>query len=334
MKLLVVFLPLVAFCAADPIPAVPGDNDHYVEGVSRYIWIPDGDDVPHLVDLHAPAADVASDVEGRSGANNAYWLYTRRNPNNHQLLVNGNINSVASSFYNPNLPLKVIVHGWNSKGSSKMNPEITAAILAVMDANVIVVDWSRVASGLYTTSVRGVPDVGRHLGAFLIWLLGSFGGNWHNVHLIGFSLGAHVVGNAGRTCNGRIARITGLDPAGPQWGRNSNALNQHDGIYVESIHTDGGLLGIFDPISDADFYPNGGRNRQPGCWISTCSHSRAPDLFASSVRTNHFIGMQCASLSEARNNRCSGAQHRMGNGDLNKRGAGLYGLSTGSRWPY
>ncbi|XP_041975192.1 pancreatic triacylglycerol lipase-like isoform X2 [Aricia agestis] len=292
--------------------------------------MPDGDGVPHLVDLHAPP----SELDDRSGANNAYWLYTRRNANNHQLLVNGDINSVRNSNYQANLPLKVVVHGWNSKGSSKMNPEITASILAVMDANVIVVDWSKVASGLYTTSVRGVPDVGRHLGQFLIWLINNAGGNWNNVHLIGFSLGAHVVGNAGRTCNGRIGRITGLDPAGPQWGRNANALNQHDGVYVESIHTDGGLLGIFDPISDADFYPNGGRNTQPGCLESICSHNRAPYLFASSVRTNHFIGMRCADLTEARRNRCAGAHHRMGNALVNKRGTGLYGLSTGRNWPY
>lgn len=114
--------------------------------------------------------------------------------------------------------------------------------------------------------------------------------------------------------------ISGLDPAGPQWGGNSNALNRFNGVYVESIHTDGGLLGIMDPISDADFYPNGGRNPQPGCWISTCSHSRATQLFASSVRFNHFIGRQCTSLQQAENNQCTGTALNMGNSILTKRG--------------
>lgn len=111
-----------------------------------------------------------------------------------------------------------------------------------------------------------------------------------------------------------------MDPAGPQWGGNSNALNRNNGLYVESIHTDGGSLGIMDPISDADFYPNGGRNPQPGCSLSTCSHSRAHQLFASSVRTNHFVGRRCNNLQEARNVQCSGAAFNMGNAQLGKRG--------------
>lgn len=60
--------------AGSAIPLVPGDNSHYVEGESRYIWMPDGDGKPHLVDLHEPADEEAI---ARNGANNQYWLYTR-----------------------------------------------------------------------------------------------------------------------------------------------------------------------------------------------------------------------------------------------------------------
>lgn len=90
-----------------------------------------------------------------------------------------------------------------------MNPLITAAFLDTQDCNVIIVDWRSVASGLYTTSVRGVPNVGEHLGRFLVWLINNAGGNWNNVHLVGFSLGAHVVGNAGRTAGSLPSRVTG-----------------------------------------------------------------------------------------------------------------------------
>lgn len=120
--------------------------------------------------------------------------------------------------------------------------------------------------------------------------------------------------------NKYIFSILGLDPAGPQWGGNSLALNTNSGIYVESIHTDGRILGIMDPISHADFYPNGGRNAQPGCLTSLCSHGRSNEYFASSIRTNHFIGRQCNNLNQAQQSSCSGAQLRMGNNDLNKRG--------------
>lgn len=40
--------------------------------------------------------------------------------------------------------------------------------------------------------------------------------NLDSVHFVGFSLGAHVVGYAGNYLRGKVARVTGLDPAG-EW---------------------------------------------------------------------------------------------------------------------
>ncbi|CAK1601790.1 unnamed protein product [Parnassius mnemosyne] len=322
----------VTVCAGSAIPLVPGDNSHYVEGESRYVWIPDGDGVPHLVDLEEPVDEEL--LRNRNGAKNQYWLFTRSNPTNRQVIVHGNANTIRNSNYNKNRPIFVTVHGWSNDGTHWMNPLLTSAFLAVQDANVIVVDWGEVAKTNYNTAANGVPNVGQHLGNFLVWLINTAGGNWNNVHLVGFSLGAHVVGNAGRTAGGRPARVTGLDPAGPRWAGNSNALNRNAGQYVESIHTDGRILGIMNAISDADFYPNGGRNPQPGCRTSSCSHDRAPELFASSVRTNHFVGRLCPNINEAELSTCNGAAFNMGNAVMNKRGRGIYALRTGSSWPF
>ncbi|CAB3240378.1 unnamed protein product [Arctia plantaginis] len=119
----------------------------------------------------------------------------------------------------------------------------------------------------------------------------------------------------------------GLDPAGPQWGGNSLALNRNDGQYVEVIHTNGGFYGIFDRIADADFYPNGGRN-QPGCWSNVCSHGRAHELFAETVRRNHLNGRACSNINQVSNpNQCTGASLRMGNGIINKRGGNPLALN-------
>ncbi|XP_068626956.1 pancreatic triacylglycerol lipase-like [Battus philenor] len=332
MKLFVAFFSVIALCAGAAVPPVPEDNSHYVEGESRYIWMPDGEGVNHLVDLHEPVDEEL--LRTRNGANNQYWLFTRSNPTNRQVLRNGDANSVRNSNYRANRALKVIVHGWNNNGNTQMNPLITSAFLAVQDVNVIVVDWSALANSNYNTAVRGVPDVGRQLGNFLSWLINNIGGNWNNVHLIGFSLGAHVVGNAGRAASGTPSRVTGLDPAGPQWGGNSNALNRNAGRYVECIHTDGRILGIMTNIGHADFYPNGGRHPQPGCAANTCSHGRAPEFFASTVRTNHLVGRRCPNVHEAELSTCNGAELRMGNGIVNKSGSGIYAVRTGRAWPF
>ncbi|KAJ8735416.1 hypothetical protein PYW07_007036 [Mythimna separata] len=109
MKFLVVLAALVAICASSAIPLIPGDNSHYVEGESRYVWMPDGEGVPQLVDLEEPVDEAL--LNSRNGANNQYWLYSRQNPTNPQVIVNGNANSIWNSNYraNPNLVLPIVM---------------------------------------------------------------------------------------------------------------------------------------------------------------------------------------------------------------------------------
>lgn len=67
---------MIPVCTAGTIPLnIPKDNSHYVEGESRYIWMPDGDGHLHLVDLEEPVDLTRSDP--RNGAQNEYWLFTR-----------------------------------------------------------------------------------------------------------------------------------------------------------------------------------------------------------------------------------------------------------------
>jgi predicted esterase len=84
-----------------------------------------------------------------------------------------------------------------------------SAYLRKSNVNVIVVDWRRLAISTYTTAVRGIPAVGRGVGQFINFLCQTTGCNVNNFHIIGFSLGAHLAGNAGRELGGRVARITG-----------------------------------------------------------------------------------------------------------------------------
>ncbi|KOB76966.1 Neutral lipase [Operophtera brumata] len=267
----------------------------------RFIQFPDGDGNMHDVDLESePDMEVLNET-----------------------LVMNDANSIRNSNFNANVPTVVIVHGWLSNQNTDINPVIRDAYLGKSDVNVIVLDWRRLAISNYVTAANGVPAVGRGLGQFLAFVSSVNGARLDSIHLVGFSLGAHLVGNAGRELGGRVARVTGLDPAGPLWNYNRDRLNENDGVYVEAIHTDGGYtvggLGIGTVVANADFFPNGGIS-QPACLTNICNHNRAWELFAATVSYNHLIGNLCTSNLQITFNNCRGEALHMGNDNLRKWG--------------
>lgn len=62
---------------------------------------------------------------------------------------------------------------------------------------------------------------------------------------------------------GRIQVVMSLDPAGPLFLLNNPATRvaSTDGVYVEVIHTNGGVQGFLEPIGDSDFFPNFGSSQ-------------------------------------------------------------------------
>ncbi|XP_047995915.1 pancreatic triacylglycerol lipase-like [Leguminivora glycinivorella] len=332
MRSAIVLLTFAAFAASVPVPEDQADFDY-----PRYIQFPDGNGVPHTVDFQEEVDHNLLEEIQRNPANNLYLLYTRRNPTNSQRLIINDKNSILNSNFNPNHPTVVIAHGWLSNQNTDLNPVIRNAFHRKGEANVIVLDWRRLATSGYVTAVNGIPAVGWGLGQFLRFVHEVTGARYSSMHLVGFSLGAHLVGNAGRALGGAVARITGLDPAGPLWNTNRNRLSPNDGVYVEAIHTDGGYtvggLGIGIAIANADFFPNGGIS-QPRCLTNICNHNRAWELFAVTVSYNHLIGQQCSSNLQITLNNCRGSALHMGNDDLRKWGTGKYRLDTGRSYPF
>ncbi|XP_069356725.1 pancreatic triacylglycerol lipase-like [Maniola hyperantus] len=317
--------------------ATAGPLDIAQDKYSRFIKYPDDEEVFRTVDLEAePNIELVKQIE-RNPVNNEYYLFTRLNPTSPQRLTT-NVTTVFTSNFNPNSSTVVSVHGWMGNLNAANNIAIKDALLDSGNFNVIIMDWRQLASAEYSSVVAGVPAVGRGLGQFLNFIGSVTGITLASVHLVGFSLGAHVVGNAGKQLNGRVGRITGLDPAGPLWDWNPNRLHSSDAVYVEGIHTDAGPngigIGFLTTVGDVDFYPNGGAN-QPGCSTSQCNHGRAWEQFAASVTYNHLMGRRCSGTSEIVSDTCSGNVLSMGNADLPKQATpGLYRVNTGSHYPF
>ncbi|XP_053950866.1 uncharacterized protein LOC128858526 [Anastrepha ludens] len=209
------------------------------------------------------------------------------------------------------LSVRVIVHGFGSACPHVWIYEMKTALMAVEDCIVICVDWENGATfPNYVRAASNTRLVGKQLAMLLHNLKEYKGLNFSRTHLIGFSLGAHVSGFAGSQLPG-LARITGLDPAGPLFEAQHPKvrLDSTDAEFVDVIHSNGenlilGGLGSWQPMGHVDFYPNGGRV-QTGCsnlfvgavtdfiWSaqtadeeegrSLCNHRRAYKFFIDSV---------------------------------------------------
>lgn len=140
----------------------------------------------------------------------------------------------------------------------------------------MLLDWTKGAGTSYQAAVANTELVGRQLALVLLEAV-KFGTKLNDVHIIGFSLGAHVAGCASEVLKSKkllLGRITGLDPASPFFRHHvlrerSRKLDVSDARLVDVIHTDGSEIftdgfGLLKPIGHIDFFPNGGRE-QPGC---------------------------------------------------------------------
>ncbi|XP_030841943.1 pancreatic triacylglycerol lipase [Strongylocentrotus purpuratus] len=146
-----------------------------------------------------------------------------------------------------------------------------------------------------TASRANTRVVGREIAKLIEDLNAATGAGFGSMHIIGHSLGAHIGGYAGEACSGTVGRVTGLDPAGPDFAGDldkSCRLDKTDARFVDVMHTDGeiligGGLGLMDELGHQDFYPNNGQE-MPGCGgISpTCDHSKAVEYFISSISSS------------------------------------------------
>ncbi|XP_077378189.1 endothelial lipase [Festucalex cinctus] len=250
------------------------------------------------------------------------------NAGNKECLQRCGFNATAKTIF--------IIHGWTMSGmfESWMHKLVAAVMKRESEANVVVVDWISMAQQLYPDAVNYTHGVGRDIAVMLDWLQDELHLPLEKVHLIGYSLGAHVAGYAGTHVRGTVGRITGLDPAGPMFEgvEEEKRLSPDDADFVDVLHTYnrealGVSIGIQQPIGDVDIYPNGGEV-QPGCSLGDvlavagnfmevmkCEHERAVHLFVDSLMNRDHVSFayQCTDPARfkkgiclsCRKNRCN-----------------------------
>lgn len=248
-----------------------------------------------------------------------FMLYTRKNPKEPEIRsMTADCKPVFKNF-KPSRRTKFLVHGFgDNHDESLMYPLLRDAFLEKDDYNIFMVDWSPMAKvPWYNSAASNTLPVGQHTARFIDHLCDSTGADTRDIHLVGFSLGAHVVGLAGRHVkSGQIKHVTGLDPAQVLFTKSGPdaRLDASHAEWVDVLHTSGGYLGFSSPLGDRDFYPNKGEWSQPGCpwdYAAVCSHRRAYYYYGEAIR-NHgrgFTAVYCPSYDDYERGECKAMEN-------------------------
>ncbi|CAG2169921.1 unnamed protein product [Oppiella nova] len=228
-------------------------------------------------------------------------------------MIEGDHQAIQDSHFDATKPTKFIIHGYVDM--PELDPWMKVMkdeYLANGEYNVIIVDWFAGNHGLYDQAARNTHVTGQVVANMIKDLQELKGLKLSDVHILGHSLGAHAAGFAGEDLKGQVARITGLDPAGPLFDGATQKLKPTDAVFVDSIHSDADPLiigfGIHENSGHVDFYPNGGHN-QPGCALLPipCNHLRAVEFYMSSLKAENpkGVALQCASYDDYKAGKCA-----------------------------
>ena len=120
-----------------------------------------------------------------------FWLFTINNLEEYEDMVfdGSSVTLSPDTLYDVTKPTKVVVHGWG--GERHIDETFALAYAeAGLDYNIIGVDWRNMEG----PAQEQVVEVGVYTAHFLKALIDDYNLLLEDVHPIGWSYGAHVVG--------------------------------------------------------------------------------------------------------------------------------------------
>lgn len=234
-------------------------------------------------------------------------------------------------MYNLDVTRRLIffVPGYKSHISKSHEELIRQTFKDVNNTYLIIIDHSAYTSKQggkiksYERSVSYAYYIGKALGEFLADLH-TYGYPSKNIHCIGHSLGAQMLGYAGTTYLNRtlekVWRVTGIDPAGPCFSNGFIQDHVRSGVaeYVEVYHCNAGGLGTTAVLADADFFYNRKGKRQPNCDggiipglgesdVAKCSHKACMRYWAMTVhQPTWYAAWSCHNYDLYMDGKCAG----------------------------
>uniref|UniRef100_A0A336LVZ2 CSON006317 protein n=1 Tax=Culicoides sonorensis TaxID=179676 RepID=A0A336LVZ2_CULSO len=238
-----------------------------------------------------------------------FFLYTRRTQELGEQIDVLDSESLYHSHFNPQHPTKIVIHGFGGGRNLSPSPDIRKAYFTLGNFNIFIVDYSNAVKEPCLSQMEWSPRFGAMCVAQLVKYISTHprGIPPDYMHFIGYSVGAHIAGlvaNFIKPEEGKIGRITGLDPTIFYYNTNNKSrdLDPSDAHFVDILHTNAGILGHWSTSGHADFYINGGTS-QPGCGSLSifqtlaCDHTKVTPYFIESITSQEgFWAGPCPTL--------------------------------------
>lgn len=123
----------------------------------EWTLIPDDEDNLHLVNVISALNEPQPRFNVEFGV--IFELYTRNNPHDPQILRPDDLASLASSYFNPSHPTRIVSHGWNSKGDLTNSFSRGYFGQGNRDVNFIAVNWQAGSNTINYISARNRVNV-------------------------------------------------------------------------------------------------------------------------------------------------------------------------------